>query len=28
MCAVPAFMMTASFLPALTMGADAIALGE
>ena len=28
MCAVPAFMMTASFLPAVTIGADAIAFGE
>ena len=28
MCAVPAFMITASFLPAVTMGAEAIAFGE
>ena len=28
MWAVPAFMITASFLPAATIGAEAIALGE
>ena len=28
MCAVPAFMITASFLPAVTTGADAIAFGR
>ena len=28
MCAVPAFMMTPIFLPAVTTGAEAIAFGE